>query len=100
MRGWRTRTLWWAALLVGCRGGKIDLAETCDDWQASDAARARTTDSLTGQPLLPSGRVLQPAGRQVVPGQLGYAVDVVAHPLLPIAYVADVRYGGWSRSDR
>lgn len=50
--------------------------------------KAQVTDDLI---VLPGGRTLTPAGKQVTLG--GFPVDVRMHPTLPVAYVSNTGYG-------
>lgn len=84
---------WLAALAVGC--GSSDGPESTEPTAcvapAPPEEAMRQAGPTTGaQTILPGGRMLAPAGTQVQVG--GFPVDVLVHPALPVAYVANTGY--------
>ena len=80
-----------AGLAAGC-GGEIDVPGICrpDPPPSRALLRANDTDpsDSAGSTVLPNGRVLSSQTKLA----LGHPVDMVAHPTLPVVYVADARY--------
>jgi YVTN family beta-propeller protein len=83
-----------AAAVSGCRGSEVELPSLCVlDAGPHDGSMVTTNTVVDGGRVLPSGRLLPDAG--AIPGlHLGHPVDMVAHPVLDVVYVADARYGG------
>ncbi len=77
--------------LAGCSSSSGDATGSNVKACVAPPPPAEALRKMDGKPfLLPDGRALTPTGTQTVLG--GFPVQVVAHPTLPVAYVANTGY--------
>jgi DNA-binding beta-propeller fold protein YncE len=89
-RGWRALALVGMAALSGCGGDEgTPKTVTCTAPPPPAEALLRA-GAQQGDRLLPGGRLLTPTGIETAVG--GFPVEVVVHPTLAVAYVANTGY--------